>query len=690
MGFGEKLKETSKGRLSYERRSSGQSLKSLLDECSSPPSLHVSPTLIQNLKLQKERGIPSDGEEKKDQEKEPEYSKLIRNNTRSFSSRSSDASLPDKSERHPVKEKVVSPEYEQSKLAIQKYEEVVKQQTMDLWSQKRLQFQAVRARLEGEAMLTLQQLEQQTNFNTLMKIQDIELRHESQAAEIVRQHKLLKETHEQRRQAHNACILEAEQEKNRLKQELLRKKEQENKERLEKMISSLTSLSQMNTKVQDLMNQCKYQNLVTEATKKSAEFIQKKIAQGTSDVSERRKEGQVDLVHLEKMHELLKACSNAYEFIKAELDKVEKEGKQAEEKAKLEQQKQQQLKQQQQVSPVRSAPLATSTPMPDTGPPPIPEGQSLCADVEAFKQYMELQKKLTTVEEALQVLTSTPQLKKLKFDLQKAINTPINAISPVSGDHLRDKLKRLLSLLNGNTVEVAGRSVSASQHQAGQLFCKYLIAKMFVRKGEEQVTSKHDSAFAIAMVAVALWGEHRDMGDMYQAQFTNQCPYLVPYYAPRLEGQTDEEYFKSRGYKYEDGSVEKQDKFLKRMSGIMRLYFAMIVSSPARGAHPHGIEHGWRWFSRVLNLEPEPDISATMIFDFLQVAGHAMYRQYQKQFLKHLHILTKEMFVKLKNVSSPAGAGVLTRLQTLLETALKHQGNIPEPDGFLAPSFWRS
>ena len=56
--------------------------------------------------------------------------------------------------------------------------------------------------------------------------------------------------------------------------------------------------------------------------------------------------------------------------------------------------------------------------------------------------------------------------------------------------------------------------------------------------------------------------------------------------------------FRSLGYNYEDnGEVEKQDKFLRRMSGMMRLYAALLVSTPARGQnhpHPHGLENAWR------------------------------------------------------------------------------------------------
>lgn len=149
-------------------------------------------------------------------------------------------------------------------------------------------------------------------------------------------------------------------------------------------------------------------------------------------------------------------------------------------------------------------------------------------------------------------------------------------------------------------------------------------------------------------------------------------------------------FYRSRGYKFEGGVCEKQDKFLKRMSGIMRLYSSILVSSPPRGNHPHGIEYAWTWLSRVMNIEPEPDITATMIYDLLQVTGHALCKAYRKQFLKLLHILIKEMLPKLNSVASSRGGGASVRLQSLLETSVKNSGNIPVPSGYLQSHFWNS
>lgn len=35
--------------------------------------------------------------------------------------------------------------------------------------------------------------------------------------------------------------------------------------------------------------------------------------------------------------------------------------------------------------------------------------------------------------------------------------------------------------------------------------------------------------------------------------------------------------------------------------------------------HPHGLNHGWRWLAQILNMEPLADITATILFDVLEV-----------------------------------------------------------------------
>ena len=64
------------------------------------------------------------------------------------------------------------------------------------------------------------------------------------------------------------------------------------------------------------------------------------------------------------------------------------------------------------------------------------------------------------------------------------------------------------------------------------------------KQGEEQVSSNHESAFAIAAVTVGVLCEFQDMADLILAHFHARCPYIVPYYLPKKPGMTNEDYYK--------------------------------------------------------------------------------------------------------------------------------------------------
>ena len=79
-----------------------------------------------------------------------------------------------------------------------------------------------------------------------------------------------------------------------------------------------------------------------------------------------------------------------------------------------------------------------------------------------------------------------------------------------------------------------------------------------------------------------------------------------------------------QGYKVTSkGSVESEDMFLGRMRGIIRLYAAILQTPPLpfgpQRPNCHGLEYGWAWLARVLNMEPHPTLTATAIGDLLEV-----------------------------------------------------------------------
>lgn len=219
-----------------------------------------------------------------------------------------------------------------------------------------------------------------------------------------------------------------------------------------------------------------------------------------------------------------------------------------------------------------------------------------------------------------------------------------------------------------------------------------MVAKKIVQQGSQQVSSNHNAAFPIATVAIGIWSAFPEVGELILAHFYKECPFLVPLYIPQSEGMSDADYFQSLGYICQDGEIEPRDKFLKRISGTIRLYAAIVSSLPPKGAspnHPHGVAYGWMWLARILNLPPKADYTATAIFEFLEVAGHALLKQYRNQFWKLVFVLISEMLPKIEQITAPSQSGPVVRLKSFLEKA--YRSRLMEiPESYLTPDWWYS
>ncbi|XP_074116162.1 gle1 RNA export mediator [Cotesia typhae] len=279
----------------------------------------------------------------------------------------------------------------------------------------------------------------------------------------------------------------------------------------------------------------------------------------------------------------------------------------------------------------------------------------------------------------------SPETKRFRFECQKAINIPVNTISAASGSDLMDKYNKLRLLLQGNT------TLNINQYPGSSNFCKNLLAKNIVNQGETLVSSKPEMAFGIAAVTVALCCDFPDLMELLLAHFRTICPYICPVYLSQLPGENREDYYKSIGYKYIDNVVERQDKFLCRISGIMRLYAAIIITKLRRGVtcpHPHNLENAWRWLAATLNLVPKPehvDAIATLIYDILQVCGNSMFSAYPTQFPKLLRALNDQYYPLLEKQGVIGGP--ISRLEAFLRNSLA-SNSIPPPGGQLPLNMW--
>lgn len=101
--------------------------------------------------------------------------------------------------------------------------------------------------------------------------------------------------------------------------------------------------------------------------------------------------------------------------------------------------------------------------------------------------------------------------------------------------------------------------------------------------------------------------------------------------------------------------MEDQESYLKRISGLQRLYSAVLITKLRRSQqdrmHPHGLENGWIWLTNFIMLDALPGISPTLLLEFIQTCGAEMLQMYKKQFIKLMLVLHNQYIPKLDSVS---------------------------------------
>ncbi|KAK8765291.1 hypothetical protein V5799_032097 [Amblyomma americanum] len=326
--------------------------------------------------------------------------------------------------------------------------------------------------------------------------------------------------------------------------------------------------------------------------------------------------------------------------------------------------------------------------------PSLPVVRSLAQTAASqLKRHADILDRLEQWQASYKELLQDKAQKKYCFDLLKAVTIPVNALATSSA--VTEKLEKLSALLSGKPFMSAGRSVSSNAHPLALRFCLDKLAEKIVMQGEEQILSNADTAFPIAALAVGLWCRFPDLGELLLGHFYMRCPALVPVFFSRNTVASDTEYLRLCGYKCtQDNNLETESQFLRRITGLMRLY-AALLQTPLPSWHrptdpsrqPPGPERGWQWLALCLNAPVEdPDLVATLICTFLEVAGWVLARYYGRQFRKILHLLCKDYFPRLKQ-GVKASSGPIARLEGLLQQVLR-KGQLDRPEASRGTRTW--
>jgi len=277
-----------------------------------------------------------------------------------------------------------------------------------------------------------------------------------------------------------------------------------------------------------------------------------------------------------------------------------------------------------------------------------------------------------------------PTTKLFRQNVTKVINTLVNTISTTNVAHLTDKYNKLNALLSGKLVSVANTHVMIGENKEALAFCMKTLATKIVNYAEEVICVKTQAAYEIAIVITKLWNVHQQFGKILFAEMKQKCPLLVPFYYPLAKYLNSEQLdHESFGYKFDSlGNVESDNKYLQRMTGIIRLYASLIVTSSKCDQPVIGLSHAWIFVAGTLNQNPVANITATILVEFLKIVGFAMHQTYGNQFIKMLQCINTHFLKKIILVTPEGNGGPITRLNSFLSRSLC-TGSLEEPKGIL-------
>ena len=298
------------------------------------------------------------------------------------------------------------------------------------------------------------------------------------------------------------------------------------------------------------------------------------------------------------------------------------------------------------------------------------------------------------------LVSSDATLKAYRFELQRAINIPVNTLTledlPQKFTQLRDYIMR---------------PANDFRYPLARLYCVDLLSNAILRQAREQISSNHEFAFVVAKLAKSLCvAGPIEFSEMLLLKFINSCPYFGPLEPMQQEQMSPGDYCLILGYEKRssagnvagDAQLEKSDAFLKRMTGFMLLFSAMLVVEPLRcvsrpagdSASVWGAGRAWLWLARLLSLRPalNTELVCQLLADFLTCASYTLASTYQRQFIKLLERTVRDLVPSLRARATSGAAGgqspllgPVVRLENFLERLIREPTRLREMPSGLAP-----
>ena len=473
----ESLRSSPKSRLTYDY--GWKPTRQALDDCSKPPLL--SPELLclnldGSTRLEEQNGCSfEDNELHTDGSQHYSDEELFSSNN--FPSGvDSDLRKSKTAELHQME---LQASYDASYVAIHKYNTKKEQEAKErsqLWKKK---LEEHSKQLQEEKRRYLQEKERERVREFIKSVQAIQEDEKRKSEEARECQQALEKSHKE--YAERAVRKVREVEALRLK---VLQEEQKNKKHLQELAASFNNIQVTALNIQQIFQGCKFKSFLPLPASELLDEVNNMLQVSQDSLDQAHRNGKPTVMNVKIMQECIGIVSTLLQKAKAlvhEADtkaaKEEAEHQAKEEvKRKLEDEKRQLAEKSaaksptssQQLVPVANQQASTAAVAQKSG---ISKELALCISDQALTEYSKLDSCKTKIIEAAEPLSTdtTKQIKQYKFDLHKAVTTPINAISDQSPRHLLDKIERLTKLLSGQPVSVGGKQISTASHPAAQV-----------------------------------------------------------------------------------------------------------------------------------------------------------------------------------------------------------------------------
>ena len=479
------LKSCSKGRLNYD--ADWKPTNEALAACSKPPLLSSNLSTVSRSSTficGKNSYISSSDVAEVQPKKERKLSDDF-----SFSSlaSSTESDLEDQTSRTEknaeLLEKELQASFDDTHVAIHHYEIERRHEAGERLNSRKEKFVENSKKLVEEKNHYLQQKENERVDEFIRSVQALQQDEERKSEEARLRQQKLEQSHQEYKERAVRKVKEVEE----LRLQVL-KQEQQIKKELQQLEVSCNSVKETAMKIQQAFQECKFKSLLSPSVSEILSEMNKVLKVLQNSLDSAHENGRASEMNVKIMqdcsaliHSLLQKAKSLVQEANSKAAKEEAE-RQAKEEAKVkeEEEKRQQAakaskeKQNIQTSTSATGQTSDSSARPKSG---ISKELSSCISDIAWKEYSRLANYKSEIVKAAEPLNTDKSLKQYKFDLHKAVTTPINAISDQSPSHLLDKIQRLAKLLSGQSVQVGGKQISIAKHSAAKVHYFNIFSK---------------------------------------------------------------------------------------------------------------------------------------------------------------------------------------------------------------------